>query len=415
MNIFKLSAASLRYNQVSNIFNILILAFGIAIIITLIQVSDQIERRFEKDLAGIDLVVGAKGSPIQLILSSVFHIDIPNGNILLSDARKLEKNPFVKSYIPLALGDNYQGFRIVGTTPDYPRHYGAALASGNYWKKEMQAVLGSEVARRSELQVGQKFYGAHGLTEGGEEHKEFPYQVTGILTPTGTVIDRLVFTDVGSVWYIHEHHHDGDKGEDDEKDGKNSKGKKSGEKDKDEKEITSLLITYTSPLAVASLPRLINKTSSMQAASPAFEMARLIKMLGVGGDAIQMFGAALIVIAAAGFFITLFNAVSDRKYDIALLRVLGATRGKVFAFVLAEGMTLGITGTLFGIVFGHVFSYAVQHWIETTKHLSLGGTGFHSYELWCGIIAVAVSVIASVIPAAMAYRVNVAKVLSKGA
>lgn len=421
MDLLKLSFANLRYNQASNIFNIIVLALGIAIIVTLIQVSDQIERRFDSDLAGIDLVVGAKGSPIELILSSVFHIDVPNGNIPLSEAKNLEKNPLIKSYIPLALGDNYNGYRIVGTTPDYPAHYNAKLASGNYGTAKMQAVLGSDVAHASGLQVSQKFTGAHGLSEGGEEHKEFPYTVTGILAPTGTVIDRLILTDISSVWYIHEHHDEEDEAHDaHDAAKKKTKGKSKDSEEskapeaKPEKEITSLLIAYKTPLAMATLPRLIDKSSSMQAASPVTEMMRLSKLLGFGTEVIKAFGAALVVIAATGFFMALFNTVSDRQYEIALLRILGATRNKIFSFVLAQGLVLGATGTVCGIVFGHIFSCLVRHWIENSRHVVLVPSGFHPYELLCALAAIVISIIASVIPAFMAYRVNVARVITRG-
>jgi len=421
MNILKLSLANLRFRPLGSFFNILVLALGMAIIITLLHVGRQVEQRFDRDLRGIDLVVGAKGSPIQLILSSVFHLDIPNGNIPLEEAERLEKNPLVKSAIPLALGDNYRGFRIVGTTPDYARHYSAQLSEGEYWSGEMQAVLGSEAARSSGLKIGQAFAGSHGLAAGGEEHGDSPYRVVGLLKPTGTVIDRLVLTGVDSVWHIREHHHhDGDKSEEDHHDHAEGIVPDHDEEDHDAdqphagREITSLLLTYRTPAAVVTLPRLVNKTSSMQAASPAFEMARLFKILGVGGDALRLFGAVLMAIAALGFFVTLFNAVHDRRYDIALMRSMGATRRKVFAFVLAEGLTLGIFGTAVGMLLGHAFAYGAQRWIETTRHLTLNAVGFHPYEVYAAAIALGISLLAAILPALMAYKINPAKILSRG-
>jgi putative ABC transport system permease protein len=401
-----------------------------AIIVTLLHVGRQVEQRFDRDLQGIDLVVGAKGSPIQLILSSVFHLDVPNGNIPLEEAERLRKNPLIKSAIPVALGDNYRGFRIVGTTPDYARHYAAELSEGRFWSGEMEVVLGSEAARGSGLQLGRTFSGSHGLTAGGEEHGDSPYRVVGLLKPTGTVLDRLVLTDVGSVWHIHEHrdhHDDGEEeaGEDHEHethaevDHDEEAGHEDAEHAHDEdvhhenREITSLLITYRTPAAAAMLPRLINNTSSMQAASPAFEMAKLFRILGVGSDAIRLFGTLLMAIAAIGFFVTLFNAVHDRLYDIALMRSMGATRRKVFAFVLAEGLTLGIFGTAAGLLLGHALAYGAQRWIETTRHLTLNPVGFHPYELYAVAAAVGISALAAVIPALMAYRINPAKILSR--
>lgn len=412
MNILKLSLANLKFRALTNFFHIIVLALGFAAIITLLHISQQLEQRFTRDLKGIDLVVGAKGSPLQLILSSVFHIDIPTGNIPFSEAEKIAKNPMVRASIPIALGDNFQGFRIVGTSPDYPKHYGAELASGVYWDEEMQAVLGSEVARKIGLKVGDTFSGSHGLTEGGEAHSEFPYTITGILKPTGTVIDRVVLTDVESVWHIHEHHahhEEGDAhGEHEEHHHHHH------EEENANREITALLIAYKSPAAAVTLPRLVNQNSALQAASPAFETARLIKIMGIGSEAITVFAGILIAIATVGFFVTLYTAVNERRYDIALMRSLGATRKKIFSFVLAEGLTLGILGVLLGFILGHILASVTAGWIETSHHLALNSVGFHPQEGYLLLLAIGVSILASILPAITAYRTNIAAILSKG-
>jgi putative ABC transport system permease protein len=402
MNSLTLSFANLRFRALGNIFNMLVLALGIAVIVTLLHLTEQMEQRFSRDLEGIDLVVGGKGSPIQLILSSVFHLDIPNGNIPLAEAEALEKNPLVKSAIPIALGDNFNGFRIVGTTPDYIRHYEGAFASGRVFSAPMEAVLGSEAARASGLKVGDKLIGAHGLVNSDDLHTDSPYTVVGILRPTGSVLDRLVLTPVASVWRVHEHPDPDDPEE------------AAYKKEHPDKEITSLLITYKSPYAAVTLPRMVNKSSSMQAASPAFETARLFAILGIGSDTVALFGGVLMLIAALGFFVTLFNAVNERRYDIALMRSLGATRAKVFAFVLTEGMTLGLFGALWGLALGHLFAWAAQTWVESTRHLTLVRVGFHPYEGWILLVSLFISALAALIPAWMAYRANIAKILGKG-
>lgn len=406
MNIITLAVASIRYRLLSNVLNGLILAFGIAVIVTLLHLSAQVEQRFDRDLRGIDLVAGAKGSPLQLIFSSVFHLDVPVGNISLSEARKLEKNPLVKSAIPIALGDNYQGFRIVGTRASYIHHYDAALAQGELWKTPMQAVLGADVAHVTHLQVGDRFAGSHGLDDEGEKHAEFPYEVTGILAPSGSVLDRLILTDISSVWNVHEHHHheEGDTHDDDEE----------ATSHHGAREITSLLVSYKSPLAAATLPRMINKTSSMQAASPAFEMARMLRILGIGTDTIRLFGLVLIVIASAGFFVTLLNAVTDRRYDIALMRSLGVTRMRIFAMVLLQGLILGTLGIIAGLALGHGLLYALARWMMQTHHMVLNPLAIHPYEGHLAAITLGASIIAALIPAFMAYRVNVSQLLARG-
>jgi len=402
MNIFTLAFSSLKYRAISNLFNALILALGVAMIITLLQFSAQIEQRFTKDLQGIDLVAGAKGSPIQLILSSVFHLDIPNGNIPLTEAENLAKNPQIKSAIPIALGDNYNGFRIVGTNADYIKNYSGKLSAGNLFNAPMEAVVGSVVADENSLKIGDNIVGAHGLVNSDDLHSDFPYKIVGVLQPTGSVLDRLVLTPVESVWHVHEHP-DADDPEE-----------VAYKKEHPEKEITALLISYKSPMAAVGLPRFINKTSTMQAASPAFEMARLVAMLGVGTDTIKTFGASLISIAALGTFITIFNAVNDRKYDLALMRSLGATRKKLFSMVIAEGFILGGFGSALGIILGHIFSQIANEYAEQTRHLPLPEVSIFYSEILVAASALLLSIIASLIPAIMAYRANVAKILAKG-
>ena len=266
----------------------------------------------------------------------------------------------------------------------------------------MEVVVGSEVALQNKLKLDDEIVGAHGLSNSDDLHSDFPYKVVGILQPTASVIDRLVLTQLESIWHVHEHPDEDDAEE------------VAHKHEHPEKEITSLLITYNTPMAAVTLPRLVNKSSSMQAASPAFETVRMLKMLGIGSDAVQWFGGLLIVIAGVGFFVTLWSAVNDRSYDIALMRAMGATRSKVLAFVLVEGVTLGVAGSLLGIALGHGFAYAAQCWIEHTRHMSLNAVGFHPYEIYAVMIALAISVFAAIIPAAMAYRVNVANLLSKG-
>ncbi len=186
------------------------LALGVATIALTLLVTRELEARLTRDAAGIDLVVGAKGSPLQIVLAGVYHADVPPGNIPLAAIETLRRNPLVAQVIPLALGDSFHGARIVGTEPELVAHYGGTLEKGELWSLPLDAVLGSEVARTSRLRMGDRFVGSHGLAEGGGQHADARYSVTGVLAPTGTVLDRLVLTSLASVWAVHEHAHDGD-------------------------------------------------------------------------------------------------------------------------------------------------------------------------------------------------------------
>src|SRR5690606_10934616 len=186
MSILVLVWSYLKARPLNTALNIVLLSLGISVITVLILVGNQLEQKIERQSKGIDLVVGAKGSPLQLILCSVFHIDFPTGNINLAEAERLAKNRFVKKAIPMALGDSYEAFRIVGTTHDYPALYDAELATGHWWKKSMEVTLGAAVAQRTGKAPGDTFTSSHGLTSGGHAHEERPFVVSGILKPTHT-------------------------------------------------------------------------------------------------------------------------------------------------------------------------------------------------------------------------------------
>jgi putative ABC transport system permease protein len=318
------------------LLNVLLLSLGLGSIAFLLLVSHHIERAFERDLAGIDLVVGAKGSPMQLILSGVLHLDVPPGNVPLSEVNALKKNPLVAEVIPISLGDNLQGYRIVGTSPAYLTHYQATLAQGRAWDAPMQVVLGATVARALGLQLGQQFAGSHGMGAGGHAHADQAYTVVGVLAARGGVIDRLIMTDTASVWRVHEAahaHHDDDDDEDHAAHDPQLEASR---------EVTMALVRYTSPLAAMSVPRWVNTSTPMQAAAPALEITRLLHLLGLGTDVLRAFAGMLLMTAGLSVFIALWNAVRERKGDLALLRMLGAPARRIALLLLTEAVWLAL-------------------------------------------------------------------------
>lgn len=414
MNSLSLSYAYLRHKILSTALTAAVFAVGVAMIVVLLLVNAQLQNEFSNNLKGIDLVVGGKGSPMQLILSSVFHLDTPTGNIPLDEAEKLSRHSLVMQTIPIALGDNYQGYRIVGTTQAYPEHYNAGLkAGGRYWRKKMETVLGAEVAAKSGLKPGDLFAGSHGLTTGGELHSELPYTVVGILEPTGTVIDRLALTGRESIWHIHEQH---ERNHDAEVDG-HWNGAQGHHDDGHagaqghEREITSLLITYSSPLAAVELPRQINSTTSMQAASPAFEVARLNTFMGTGTETIKYFAWFLIALAGFGIFAGLYNAMNERRYDLALMRSFGASPGKLFKLMITESLAVAIVGLVAGVVTGHLLVESLAAWLASSKHIHMTGRLFLNEEMWLVPVSLAVGALAALLPAIRVYRIDIFKTL----
>ena len=415
MNAFALSLAYLRRRPLNTALNVAMFAIGVGTIALLLLFAAQLRGALERDAAGIDMVVGAKGSPLQLILSSVFHVDIPTGNVRIGDARALAENPAVGAALPLALGDSFRGWRIVGAEHAYPALFGAEVARGALWSTPLEATVGALAAAEAGLEPGARFVGSHGIAIGGAAHAETPYRVVGVFAETGTVLDRLILTSVQSVWKVHEHaaaagaERDGVRAE--AAPGPEGPVLLSGDP---EREVTALLIQLRNPIAAATLPRQVNMTTPMQAALPGFEIARLMRNIGLGIDGFRAFAWVLVAGAGLGTFAALSNALAQRRYDIAVMRALGAGRGAVLGQILLEGVLLAAAGAALGFALGHGAAEAAGGWLWREYQVRLDGFAWAPGEFGLLAAAVAVGAAAALIPAIQAWHMDVSAVLARG-
>ncbi|AUN32681.1 FtsX-like permease family protein [Niveispirillum cyanobacteriorum] len=443
MNMLGLSLAYLRRRPLTTGLNLLLLALGVALIAFLLLLERGLENRLSRDVAGIDMVVGAKGSPLQLVLSAVMQVDVPTGNVPLAAVEELRRNPLVRQAIPVAMGDSYGTYRILGTEPAYIAHYGGHVVTGRMFEAPMEAVLGAEVAASSGLGLDSALVGSHGLTAGGDAHADMPYRVVGILARTGTVLDRLVLTPVSSVWAVHDHHHHEDKAP--ATTGEHADGKAhdhgaeaahdhdhdhdhdhghhhdhdhddvaAGQADSDDREVTAILVRYATPLAAARLPREINSQTSMQAASPAAEMLRLRALMGVGLDSMRLLGLVLVLAAGLSTFVALANALQERQYDLAVMRALGAGRGRIMGQILTEAMLVALGGAVLGIALAHAGVAALSGFSARARDLGLSAGQFVAGEAWLLGLSLLVALLAAAVPAIRAYRTDVSRLLAKG-
>lgn len=394
MSLLGLTLAYLRGRPVSTLLNTLLLAIGVGTIALLIQIGGRLGERLSRDAQGIDLVVGAKGSPFQLVLSGVFHADIPTGNIAAAEAEAIARHPLVAAVIPLALGDSAYGLRIVGTTAAYVAHYGGVVADGRLWGEPMEVVLGAEAARRGALAVGAQLTGWHGLAGQGRMHADHPYTVVGVLAPTGSVLDRLILTGVESVWQVHE-----------------PIGQAAGT-DRAGRELTALLLRYRSPMAAVSLPREINGRTALMAAAPAIEAARLFALLGIALDAVRAFGGLLIVAAVLSLLVALGNALEARRYDLAVLRALGSTPGLLLRQILLEAFLLLAAGVVLGLILAHVAVAVAELVWPDLAATGLGGWRLEPAELLLAFAVLAGGLAVALIPAWRAWRTDVLVLLA---
>ena len=399
MSALRYVLAQLARRPLSTALSVLLLALGIATLLFVLLVQSQLTRGLTRDAQGIDLVVGAKGSPLQLILSAVYHVDVPTGNVPLAALAQVRGNRLVKSAIPVSLGDNFRGFRLVGTEPALIDHYGGRLADGALWQGRLQAVIGAEVARTTGLAVGQGFFGAHGLAPDGPIHDDAEYRVVGVLAPTGTVLDRLLLTDLESVWFVHE-------------------GEATDPLERQileaEREVTAILVQYAAPLAAAIVPRQINAEPRLTAAVPASEVARLFAVAGAGIDTMRAFAGVLLGSALLALFVALMNALEERRYDIAVLRLLGATRMRVAGLLLLEAWLLAAAALLLGVLMAVGAVAVVGSGLAAARSFVLSPFDWPAEVAWALALAWGVATMAAVLPAWRASRMQIHAALAQG-
>jgi putative ABC transport system permease protein len=410
MNIFKLSWANITDKRLNSFLSVLLMALGIGLISLLLLLGKQLDDQFRKNLKGIDMVVGAKGSPLQLILSSIYHIDSPTGNISLVEAQRVMKNPLVKTAIPLSMGDNYQSFRIVGTNVKYPTHFQAKLSSGRLFQTAMEAVVGAKVAEATGLKIGDTFAGAHGFDNMEDVHDHVKYKVVGVFEPNNSVIDQLILTDLSSVWALHDHAEEAGKGENatnllTEPDSNATTAAS--------EEITSLLVKFRNPMGMVVLPRFVNENTKMQAAGVAFEVNRLFELLGVGIDTLKAIALIIMLIAGISVFVSLYNSLKERKYEMALMLSMGATRTRLFGMLLLEGLMLALMGYVLGVTMSRVGLWAFGRAAEADYHYSFANNSLLTEEIWLLLGAIFVGILAAALPSLGIYSINLSRTLAE--
>ncbi len=415
--ILRIAWKNLLHQPLSSLLSWLLLTVSTGIISMLFMLQQQVEQQFAGNIEGVDMVIGAKGSPLQLILSAVYHVDAPTGNIRQAEADKWMRHPFIAKAIPLAYGDSYKGYSIVGTTESYLDQYKAKVGQGRMFKANFEVVAGHTLARKLQLQPGSSFYGTHGDKDGGAQHEEHAYKLTGILAPTGTVVDNLLLCNISSVWEMHEHHEKGEAHKEEaHHNGVTSKEHHEEEKENEhaaDRQLTAVLVKFRNPMAGIQLPRMINEKTNMMAAVPAIEINRLFSLLGIGIDTLQNIGWGILLLSGISVFIALFNSLKERKYEMALMRSMGAGRGQLFFLLLLEGLLLAVAGYIAGLATGRIALMALAPSMQQDYHFTLRpGQLLWPQEGWLFAVILGIVLLASLIPAIKASFINISKTLS---
>jgi len=437
MNSIQLSIKNIIAKPLSTGLSLILLSLGVGLISLMLQLEKQLERQVAHNSKGIDMVVGAKGSPLQLILSAIFQIDVPTGNIQLSEAEALQRNRLVEYGIPLSYGDSYELFRIVGTTSDYPELYSMKLSEGDLWQKSLEVTLGSQVAERTGLKIGDTFFGSHGLSEGGHVHEDRAYVVRGIFAPSATVVDQLILTGLESVWDIHEHSDPVDSAshlEDSEThphvDNRENEKSTANEKhlfanseeheqkedhqheDEEQREITAMLIKFRNPMGLVQLPRMVNEKTNMQAALPNYELSKLFSLMGVAIKTLNIVAIVVMLVSGISVFISLYLSLNQRTYEMALLRTYGASRSQLLGMIVQEGLLISFVGFLCGLVSSRIGFFIISQLITSGFHYDLADAALVREEGFLLLISLFIGFFAALIPALRVFRINLSKTLA---
>lgn len=424
MNLLYIAYRNMVSKPLSMVLSLVLLVLSVSLVTFILQLSQQINGQMAQNIGPVDMVVGAKGSPLQLVLSSVLHIDAPTGNISLNEAQAIKNHPFVGSAIPISYGDNYRGYRILGTEHAYLENYQVKLSHGRLFQKPFELVVGNAVAKKLELKIGDKVTSSHGLTASTiDAHKDHPYSIVGIIEPMGTVIDQLLICDLESIWDAHNHVKENDEDGDHEQKEHEDHAHKQLESESEEhneeeghmeedKEITSLLVKFKSPLGLVQLPRFINENTNMQAALPGFEVQRLNGLLGAGVKTINGIALSILLVSGFSIFISLLKTIRERRQELALLRTYGLGTKKLLVLVLFEGLFLAFFGFLLGWMLGRMALMGASTYIESEYGYALQISLPTVQELIFLIATLIIAVIAVICASTSIFKMNISKILA---
>jgi putative ABC transport system permease protein len=336
----------------------------------------------------------------------------------MEEANRLTRSPLVKSVIPLSMGDNYQGYRIVGTNPKYLEHFQAEFEQGKVFENPMEIVAGAKVAKNLGLKIGDSFASQHGYDQEGHSHDAKKFKVVGILKNTNSVLDQMMVTPLESVWEVH------DEGHHEEEVGKGANALKLLEEDNNNvgangirpmdegKEITSMLVKFRNPAMGMMMARSINLNSTLQTATPAIEINRLFALMGFGIDALKLIALVIIIVSGLSVFVSLYNSLKERKYEMALMLSMGASRTRLFFLLLLEGLIISVLGFVIGIILSRLGLWIMSENVEQNFHYDFNVLSLLKEEFWLFLGALFIGLLAAAIPSLGIYNINISKTLA---
>ncbi|CCE24682.1 ABC transporter permease [Methylotuvimicrobium alcaliphilum] len=406
--ILKLAIASLWNRKLTVTLTVLSIAVGVFLLLGVEHIRSEAKSSFSKTVSGVDLIVGARTGPLNLLLYSVFHIGNASNNISWQSYREFSQKPEVAWSIPISLGDSHKGYRVVGTSRDFFEHFhygqkqNLAFKSGRAFDGVYEAVVGAQVAKTLDYQPGQSITLAHGIAKVGfSKHDDKPFIVTGILAPTGTPVDQAVYVSLAGIEAIHI----------DWQGGVRIPGRSIGAEDAlkhdlTPKSITAFMVGLNSKIALFSLQREINnyRDEALVGIMPGITLMELWQMVGALENILQLISILVLFATLMGLSTMLLASMKEREREMAVLRAIGAHAGSLFFLIEIEALVITVTGILVGSTALCIALLTTRAELSEQYGLFIGINPFTplTFQYLLGILAVSFSL--ALLPSISAYR-----------
>jgi putative ABC transport system permease protein len=440
MTLFNIVLKNLKKRILATILTTLSVALGAGLILAILTIQSETEKSFNQTSAGYDLILAAKGSQLQTTLNTLYHIETSTGVVPYALYEAALKDPRVDYAFPFYVGDRYQQYRVIGTSKDYlekaqPRREVAyAFREGRNFEKLQEAVLGAMVAEETGLKVGDTFNFTHGI--GGQDasaevfvHEDHPVTIVGILEPTGTANDRVIFAELQTTHSVHQayqapaadaegpeahdHHH-------------------ADEKRVEIKNLDAVLVKYKSPASALQVAGMINYPvpdnpviarnlqrdplfpyrEGVMAVSPAVQVSQLMKIIGNVDWILKVVAYLVIIVAITGILVAIYNTMEERRRDIAIMRSLGASRSKILSIIVLESTFICFMGSILGLFLGWSTTAIAAPYLILSAGIFIEPFTFEYLHAMILLLMCALGIIAGTIPGLKAYRTDVAAYLT---
>lgn len=388
-----LALKSLRNRRFTAALTVLSIALAVALLLAVERIRQETREGFAATVSGTDLIVGARSSPVHLLLAAVFRIGNPTNTIRWESYRHFAARADVAWSIPLSLGDSHRGFRVLGTSGDYFEHFRFArerrleLARGRPFKDEDEAVLGADVAQALGYGLEREIVIAHGTGEVAfAQHGAHPFRVVGILARTGTPVDRAIHVPLEGIDEIHAAHTE------------------------EKRQISAFLVGLKQRRAALGFQRLVNeyKGEPLTAILPGVTLLEVWEIAGAAERTLLAVSVLVVALGLAGMLIALLTSMAERRREMAVLRSVGARPLHVFGLILGEAAFLTLAGIALGVAALYAALAAGRPWLESRVGLFIGLGWPSPWEFGVMILVAAAGVAVGLIPAWRIYRYSLA-------